>query len=73
MRRFEQKHFYELENIYYKSDLYFNGPTGPDDPGHYDRAFVNNNNPFVPENMRAYSYNPNSTEHSLAWLIIHVE
>lgn len=73
VRRFEQKHFNELETIYYKSNLRFNGPTGPDDPGHYDRAFVNNNNPFVPETMRAYSYNPNSTEYSLAWLIIHVE
>ena len=72
-RSFEQKHFRELENVYFRTELQFNHPTGYDDPGYFDKAFVNKNNPFIPENMRAYSYCPESTYYSLAWLVVHLD
>ena len=72
-RSFEQKHFRELENVYYRTELQFNHPTGYDDPGYFDKAFVNKNNPFIPETMRAYSYCPESTYYSLAWLVVHLD
>ena len=72
-RSFEQKHFRELENVYYRTELQFNHPTGYDDPGYFDNAFVNKNNPFIPEDMRAYSYCPESTYFSLAWLVVHLD
>ena len=72
-RSFEQKHFCELENVYYRTELRFNHPTGYDDPGYFDKAFVNKNNPFIPEDMRAYSYCPESTYYSLAWLVVHLD
>ena len=65
--------FQLMEDIYFEKELYFNGPTGPDDPGHYDRAFVNIHNPEIPEHMLAYRYKNYSTHDSLAWLVIHLE
>ncbi len=72
-RSFERKHFRELENVYFRTKLRFNHPTGYDDPGYFDKAFVNKNNPFIPETMRAYSYCPESTYYSLAWLVVHLD
>ena len=63
-------HAYEhLKNVYHLKKLRFNGPTGPDDPGHYDTAYLNNQNPEIPEDMRAYEYSDCSTNDSLSWLV----
>lgn len=58
-----------LENVYKLKKLSFNGPTGPDDPGHFDTAYVNYQNPEIPEDMRAYQYSDCSTDDSLSWLV----
>jgi hypothetical protein len=65
--------FQLMENIYFEKNLNFNGPTGIDDPGYYDRAFVNFQNPEIPEDMLAYRYKNYSTRDSLAWLVVHLE
>ena len=54
-------------------NLKFNRPTGFDDPGHYDIAYVNMQNPEIDEQLRAYEYHPMSTDYPIAWLIVHVE
>ncbi len=66
----EQRH---LKNIYTPSNLEWNRPTGIDDPGHYDVAYRNPENPDLPKHLRAYSYDAKSTDNSLAWLVFHVE
>ena len=58
-----------LENVFIIKNLYFNGPTGPDDPGHWDVGYLNYQNPEIPEGMRAYEYNQYSTDDSLSWLV----
>jgi len=65
--------FQLMEDIYFEKELYFNGPSGPDDPGYYDRAFVNIHNPEIPEDMLAYRYKNYSTHDSLAWLVVNLE
>ena len=54
-------------------NIRFRGPTGIDDPGHYEKAYVNMHNPEIHEQLRAYEYHPMSTEYPIAWLIIHIE
>lgn len=64
---------HHLRKIYRRSNLEWNHPTGPDDPGHYDRAYHNEHNPTIPRGLRAYRYNDRSTDNSLAWLTLHLE
>lgn len=64
---------YHLKKIYQRANLAWNGVTGPDDPGHYDRAYCNNENPVIPVEYRAFRYNAKSTENSMAWLTFHLE
>jgi hypothetical protein len=64
---------HHVRKIYRRSNLEWNHPTGPDDPGHYDRAYHNENNPVIPRGLRAYTYNDRATDHSLAWLTVHIE
>jgi hypothetical protein len=61
-----------LENVLKLKKLRFNGPTGPDDPGYYDTAYVNYQNPVIPEGMTAYRYNDYSTDDSLSWLVFDI-
>lgn len=70
---YSEQEQYHLKNIYTRSNLEWNRPTGIDDPGHYDVAYRNPENPDLPECMRAYSYDAKSTDNSLAWLVFHVE
>ena len=62
-----------MERVYFEQNLEFNYPTGPDDPGNYDRAFMNIHNPVIPQNMLAYRYQSRSTRESLAWIVVHLE
>lgn len=62
-----------IRDIYNQSNLYWNRPTGPDDPGSYDCAYVNPENPQLGLHSRAYRYNTQSTEDSLMWLAIHID
>lgn len=64
---------HHIRKIYRRSNLEWNHPTGPDDPGHYDRAYHNEQNPIIPRGLRAYRYNDRSTDNSLAWLTLHLE
>ena len=64
---------HHVRKIYRRSNLEWNNPTGPDDPGYYDRAYKNEHNPFIPEALRAYRYDDRSTDHSLAWIALHLE
>jgi hypothetical protein len=59
-----------LEKVYFRKKLRWNGPTGPDDYGHFDQAFSNEENDYIPRNYRAYSYDRHSTINSLAWLTL---
>jgi|694.fasta_scaffold124471_3 hypothetical protein len=61
-----------LENVLKLKKLRFNGPTGPDDPGYYDTAYVNYQNPVIPKGMTAYRYNDYSTDDSLSWLVFDI-
>jgi hypothetical protein len=65
-----QKH---MRDIYYETKLEFNYPTGPDDPGHYDKAFLSRANPTIPIEHRRYRRYHQSTDYSLAWLMVDVE
>ena len=65
-----QKH---MRDIYYETKLEFNYPTGPDDPGHYDKAFLNWANPTIPVEHRKYRRYSKSSDYSLAWLMVDVE
>lgn len=69
VNRYGNNAYEHLENVYKLKNLRFNGPTGYDDPGHYDTAYVNNQNPKIPEDMRALRYSDCSTEDSLSWLV----
>lgn len=62
-----------MRDIYYETNLEFNHPTGPDDPGHYDKAFVSRANPTIPVEHRRYRRYSQSTEYSLMWLMVDVE
>ena len=63
---------HHVRKIYRRSNLEWNHPTGPDDPGHYDRAYHNEYNPVIPRGLRAYTYNDRATDHSLAWLTLNL-
>jgi hypothetical protein len=58
-----------LENVYKLKNLRFYGPTGPDDPGHWVRGYLNYQNPEIPSGIADYGYNPYATDDSLAWLV----
>jgi len=60
--------YQHLKNIYIEKNLMWNGPTGPDDPGHYDHAFSNPQNCDIDEDYAAYSYDLKSTIDSISWL-----
>jgi hypothetical protein len=62
-----------LEKIYIEQKLHWNSPSGPDDYGHYDIAFSNEENDCIPQHFRAYPYDKHSTENSLAWIILDLE
>jgi hypothetical protein len=62
-----------MRDIYYETNLEFNHSTGPDDPGHYDRAFLSPANPIIPIEHRRYRRYSQSTEYSLMWLMVDVE
>lgn len=64
---------HHVRKIYRRTNLEWNYPSGPDDPGHYDRAYHNEHNPVIPRELRAQTYNDRSTDHSLAWLTVHLE
>jgi hypothetical protein len=67
----ETPHAYEyLEKVYIQQKLQWNSPTGPDDYGHFDRAFSNEENDYIPRDYRAYSYDKHSTINSLAWITL---
>jgi hypothetical protein len=59
-----------LEKVYIQQKLHWNSPTGPDDYGHFDRAFSNEENDYIPRDYRAYSYDKHSTINSLAWITL---
>ena len=63
----------QMRDIYYETILEFNDSTGPDDPGHYDRAFLNPTNPTIPVEHRRYRRHSQSTDYSLMWLMVDVE
>lgn len=63
----------KMSDVYYETELEFNHPTGPDDPGHYDKAYLNMENPNIPFEHRRYRRYPKSTLHSLMWLMVDVE
>lgn len=63
----------QMRDIYYETNLEFNHSTGPDDPGHYDKAFSSPANPIIPIEHRRYRRYSQSTEYSLMWLMVDVE
>ena len=62
----------ELEKVYNRQKLYWNGNTGPDDPGYYDIAFSNKQNSTIPIEYRAYEYRLYSTIDSISWLVLNL-
>jgi hypothetical protein len=64
--------YYEVEQVYNRQKLYWNGSTGPDDPGYYDLAFLNEQNSIIPIEYRAYEYRMFSTLDSISWLVINL-
>ena len=65
----------KLKDIYLKKNLYYHGPTGPDDPGYYERAYDNDENPlfsdrYLYENGR---FTNKATDASLMWLMVHID
>lgn len=60
--------YQHVTNIYLEQNLGWNESTGPDDPGRYDSAFSNPQNCDIPQDYRAYRYDPKSTIDSISWL-----
>lgn len=69
---FAPEAYQQLEEVYHKQKLYWNGCTGPDDPGCYDIAFSNEQNSIIPIDLRAYEYRMYSTVDSISWLILNL-
>ena len=65
----------KLKNIYVKSNVWYHGPTGPDDPGYIEKAYRNNENPWFPNKnlFNNGNYGNNITWDSLMWLTVHIE
>ena len=64
-----------LKDVYLEKNLAWNGPTGPDDPGHYETGFYNDENPHIEERylFNEGSYGSDFTNDSLSWLVVNVE
>ena len=64
--------YHELEKVYHKQKLYWNGSTGPDHTGYYDLAFLNEQNSVIPIEYRAYEHRMFSTLDSISWLVLNL-
>ena len=71
-QKIEEVYYHHLTQVYNKQKLYWNGCTGPDDPGYYDIAFSNEQNSIIPVDLRAYDYSLYSTIDSISWLVLNL-